>query len=110
MRLTRQLQRVQRAERVFEALQQQTLAHWQGALASWRRAWTPGRIVAAGLVLGLALGRARPVRWAGRASSALRLLGTLSGLVAGAEAQLAALRAATAPRPSTPATEPTEPA
>lgn len=104
MKLTRQLQRVQRAERVFEARQQQTLAHWQGALGTWRRAWTPGRIVLVGLVLGLAVGRARPMRWAGRASTALRLLGSLSGLIAGAEAQLGALRAAFAPR--TPPAEP----
>ncbi|KAF1686704.1 protein sip-5 [Pseudoxanthomonas broegbernensis] len=85
-------QRVERAEqrvagRIDQA-QTQRLALGQ----AWRRAWSPGRILIAGLLSGFLVGRAEPlskvggIRW-------LQMLGTVSSLLASLQAADAAQQA-----------------
>jgi hypothetical protein len=46
------LQKVKQAETALEAQERQAAADWRQFKASWRAAWTPGRIVVAGLFAG----------------------------------------------------------
>jgi hypothetical protein len=54
------LQKVKQAETALEAQERQAAADWRQFKASWRAAWTPGRIVVAGLVAGFLTGRVQP--------------------------------------------------
>lgn len=73
--------RVERAERRAAACVERA-ATQRGALGqAWRQAWTPGRIVVAGLVSGFLVGRAEP-RSRGGAARWLQMLGTASSLLA----------------------------
>src|SRR5690606_8659071 len=84
--------KVQQAEAALEARERHTGAQWRQLKASWRAAWTPGRIVLAGLGAGFLVGHAKPLRLAG-SGGALQLLTTLAGLFAGGSAQVAAEQA-----------------
>ena len=75
--------RVRRAENVTQARMDDTLGHWGRLDAAWRSAWTPGRIVVAGLAGGAFSG----ARW-------LQMIGSVSGLVASAQASMASLQEA----------------
>lgn len=87
--------RVQRAEAVVQVRVGETSGHWQRLDALWRRSWTPGRIVIAGLAGGFLAGKLEPngafsgARW-------LQMIGSVSGLVASAQASVASLQAAAA--------------
>ena len=83
------IDKVKQAETALEAQERQTAADWRQLKASWRRAWTPGRIVIAGLLSGFITGRAEPLRRAG-GGGVLNLLTALAGLFAGGSAQAAA--------------------
>lgn len=82
--------RVERRERLLEA----RIERMHGAAASlkrtWRSAWTPGRIVIAGLVGGFVAGRAEPLRYAARSGDLVRLVSLLSGMFASTAAGAAA--------------------
>ena len=52
--------RVRRAENVTQARMDDTLGHWGRLDAAWRSAWTPGRIVVAGLAGGFLAGKLEP--------------------------------------------------
>ena len=69
--------KVQQAEAALEARERHTGAQWRQLKTSWRAAWTPGRIVVAGLGAGFLVGHARPLRLAG-SGGALQLLTTLA--------------------------------
>lgn len=84
------IEKVHQAEDALEARERAVVAHAQHIKASWRAAWTPGRIVAAGLVSGFLVGRARPLRAAGNGGQWLQMLTALSGLMASGSAQVAA--------------------
>ncbi|MFT3761377.1 MAG: protein sip-5 [Pseudoxanthomonas sp.] len=84
--------RVQRSERLLEGRQQQTLQHWNELRSAWREGWTPWRIVSAGLVAGFASGRAEPLA-ALDGPRMLRMIGTVSGWFAGAQAAVAGFAA-----------------
>lgn len=56
------LRRVEDDERALELRRAQTRASWHGLRGSWRKGWTPTRIVLLGLAAGLVIGRARPAR------------------------------------------------
>jgi len=79
-------QRVQRAEQRVSSCSDQAQAQRVAFFDAWRRGWTPGRIVVAGLLSGFLVGRSQPLsrmdgaRW-------LQMAGTLSSM-------FAALRAA----------------
>lgn len=81
--------KVQQAEQALEAKERQTAVEWQQLKRRWTSAWTPGRIVVAGLVSGFVVGRARPLRVAS-GGGVLQLVSALSGLFAGTSAQAAA--------------------
>jgi glutamate-1-semialdehyde aminotransferase len=86
----KQLQhRVQAAERQVESRSQQTVAYWAEFKRNWREGWTPGRIIAAGLVSGFVSGRAEPLR-ALSGPRLLQMIGAVSGLFATMQAKEAA--------------------
>jgi hypothetical protein len=84
--------RVQQAEAALESRERRTGQQWRQIKATWRDAWTPGRIVIAGLAAGFLVGRARPLRLTG-SGGVLNLVGALSGLLASGSAQFAAAHA-----------------
>lgn len=85
--------RVRRAEAVVQVRIDETAQHWDALETTWRRSWTPGRIVIAGLAGGFVAGRLEPggafsgARW-------LQMIGSVSGLVASAQASIATLQEA----------------
>ncbi|MGB3393861.1 MAG: protein sip-5 [Stenotrophomonas sp.] len=85
--------RVRRAEAVVQVRMDDTTRHWDTLDASWRRSWTPGRIVIAGLAGGFLAGKLEPggafsgARW-------LQMIGSVSGLVVSAQASIASLQEA----------------
>ena len=81
-------QRVERAETRVESCMDRAYSHRQVFREAWRRGWTPGRIVVAGLLSGFLVGRAEPLSKVGGARW-LQMLGTVSTM-------LASLRAAAA--------------
>lgn len=81
--------KVDQAERALEALERSAAGEWRQLRTTWRAAWTPGRIVIAGLAAGFLVGRARPMRLAG-GGGVLNLVTALSGLLASGSAQVAA--------------------
>lgn len=84
--------KVQQAEAALESRERRTSEQWRHLKATWRAAWTPGRIVLAGLAAGFVVGRARPLRMAS-GGGVLQLLSALSGLLASGSAQVAAQEA-----------------
>lgn len=94
MSFARMRERVLRAERLLEGRERQAGEQWSALAITWRRAWTPWRIVVAGVGLGFFAGRAEPVAaiggLAGRLGGAPKLLdmiGAVSGLVGLFQAQ-----------------------
>ncbi len=51
------IQRVKRAELALDASTRKVTDHWQQLRQTWRDAWTPGRIVIAGIASGFVVGR-----------------------------------------------------
>ncbi|MBA2237580.1 MAG: hypothetical protein H0W24_02595 [Lysobacter sp.] len=84
------IHKVDQAEAALEAEERRVAADIRQLKASWRAAWTPGRIVVAGLVSGYMTGRAEPLHSAARNGGVLRIVTLLSGLFAGTAAQAAA--------------------
>ena len=87
------IDKVQQAEGALEAQERQTGANWRQLKASWKTAWTPGRIISVGLVTGFLVGRAEPAKRIVRGGGTLQMLGSLAGLFAGGTAQNAASQA-----------------
>lgn len=87
--------RVAQAERALEAHERRTAADFRQLKASWREAWTPGRIVIAGAIAGFLVGRARPLRMAD-GGNVLQMASALAGLFVGGQAQAAAAETADA--------------
>lgn len=87
------IDKVKQAESALEAKERETGADWRQLRASWRKAWTPGRIVSIGLVTGFLVGKAEPARRMVRGSSMLQMVGALAGMFAGGSAQTAAAHA-----------------
>jgi hypothetical protein len=82
--------KVQQAETALEAQERQAGADWRQFKASWKTAWTPGRIISIGLVTGFLVGRAEPAKRLMRGGGTLQMLSSLAGLFAGGSAQAAA--------------------
>lgn len=83
------LNKVEQAERSLEARERSLSADWRQLKRTWLATWTPGRIVAAGLLSGFTMGLAKPLKSAS-GSGTLQLLSTVAGLFAGGSAQAAA--------------------
>lgn len=87
--------RVRRAEAVVQIRGEETTRQWDLLNRTWRSAWTPGRIIIAGLAGGFVAGKLEPggafsgARW-------LQMIGSVSGLVASAQASVASFAAAAA--------------
>ncbi len=75
------IEKVKQAEGALEARERQGAADWRQFKATWHAAWTPGRIMVAGLVSGFATGRVQPAKHVSAAST-LRLMSAVSGLFA----------------------------
>ena len=84
--------KVQQAEEALETSERDAALQWRRVQSAWRDAWTPGRIVVAGLATGFLVGRTRPLRLAG-SGGLLNLVTALSGLIASGSAQVAAAEA-----------------
>lgn len=84
------LDKVKQAELALEEKERQVVADWRHLKGAWREAWTPGRIVIAGLASGFLVGRAQPFRAAARSGQIMQLVTMLSGLFAGGTAKVAA--------------------
>lgn len=84
------IDKVTQAEAALEAEERRVAADIRQMKTSWRQAWTPGRIVIAGLVSGYLTGRAEPLHKAARNGGVVRIVTLLSGLFAGTAAQSAA--------------------
>lgn len=82
--------RVQRRERLLEGRLQQVSERADTLKTTWRDAWTPGRILIAGVVSGFLLGRAEPVRFAAKGTNFVQIMSLLTNLFAGSGAQSAA--------------------
>jgi len=87
------LTKVHQAEAALEARERRVVDDWQQLKVTWKEAWTPGRVIIAGLVAGFLVGRAQPLRAAARSGQWMQLVTMLSGLFAGGSAQTAAEQA-----------------
>ena len=91
--------KVEKAEEALEYHEQRQGAARQELKSAWRAAWTPGRILAAGLVTGFLTGRAEPLgqlgkvggaRWLQMISTVVRLFSTVAVAGAAEDAEEAA--------------------
>lgn len=85
--------KVKQAEDALEASERSAAADFRQLKASWKLAWTPPRIVIAGLATGFLVGKAEPLRrTASKAGGGgvLHLISALSGLFASGTATMAA--------------------
>lgn len=114
MRFSQQKHRVQRSEAVLEGRILQARESHRRLQREWRQAWSPLRIVVAGLATGFIAGQAQPqraLRKLGRLSGprTLQLVTSVAGLVGSIQAAIAAMTtrdaagAAQSPEPEEPA-------
>jgi|GEM_PF-63177 len=90
--------RVERAESLVDGRVVQTTDRYRALRTSWREAWTPPRILIAGLVMGFATGHLEPRRaltHLGKLGGpkSLQLISALSGLLTSVQATVAAATA-----------------
>jgi hypothetical protein len=85
--------KVKQAEDALEAKERLAAADWRQLKAAWKAAWTPGRIIIAGLVSGWVIGRTDPIRHVAKSGSWLQLFTVVSGLFSSGSAQAAASEA-----------------
>lgn len=85
-------QRVERAELLVDGRILQTQACSNRFRQEWRLAWTPGRILIAGVATGFLVGRARPARMLKAVSATrwIQIATSLTGLFASLQAAWAA--------------------
>lgn len=93
--------RVERAEALTEGRMLQTQDHYQALRGTWRQAWTPTRILIAGLASGFLVGRTNPERTMEKlrvlgGPKWIQLISSASGLVASLQASFAATTAKSA--------------
>lgn len=74
------IQRVKRAELALDTSTRKVTDHWQQLRQTWRDAWTPGRIVIAGIASGFVVGRGELPTTTG--SGFINLVSAVSGLFA----------------------------
>ena len=88
MGFSKLIDKVTQAEQALEARERYVGAEWRQLKSAWRDAWTPGRIVVAGLASGFLVGRARTVGLMG--GGTMQVFSAISGLIASGSAQAAA--------------------
>ncbi|MFC0676668.1 hypothetical protein ACFFGH_02215 [Lysobacter korlensis] len=87
------IKKVEQAEDALEASERAVAADWRQLHATWRAGWTPVRILVAGVTGGFLFGRLQPGRVLANGGGFLRMLSTVSSLIAGVNAQMAASEA-----------------
>ncbi|WP_199171568.1 MULTISPECIES: hypothetical protein [Luteimonas] len=90
--------RVERAETLVEGRLQQTSDRYGALKSSWRDAWTPGRIVIAGLIAGFVTGRSEPrhaLQKLGKLGGpkSIQLVSSIAGMLTSMQAAFAAMTA-----------------
>ena len=90
LRFEQLIAKVQQAEDMLEAQERSVAADLRQLRDTWRKAWTPGRIVIAGLASGFLIGRAEPGRAIGKSGQLMHLVSMVSSLFAGGSAKAAA--------------------
>lgn len=94
--------RVERSEQLVEGRLEQTRSDYDDLRGQWREAWTPTRILVAGLVSGFVAGRSEPKRALRRLGGfakvagsprLLQLISSISGLLTSIHAMVAAATA-----------------
>lgn len=86
------IRKVSQAEEALEGHERHVGAQARRLKQAWKAAWTPGRVVSAGLVSGFLVGRAEPLGKVGGARW-LQMITTVSGLLASIQAAAAATEA-----------------
>lgn len=90
LRFEQLIAKVQQAEDMLEAQERSVSADLRQLRDTWRKAWTPWRIVIAGLASGFLIGRAEPGRAIGKSGQLMHLVSMVSSLFAGGSAKVAA--------------------
>ncbi len=90
LRFEQLITKVHQAEDALEERERAVGAELRRLTNTWREAWTPARIVIAGLVAGFAVGRAEPLRAIGKSGNLMQLVSMVSSLFAGGSAHVAA--------------------
>jgi hypothetical protein len=98
MNFERLKQRVERREQLVDGRLSQTQTAYTSLHRTWREAWTPTRIVVAGLLAGFVAGRSEPTKVIRRIGAIggpqwLSTISALSGLFASLQAMVAAVTA-----------------
>ena len=86
--------KVHQCEDVVEARERDVVADVRQLKQSWLAAWTPWRIVFAGLAAGFVVGRAEPMRALGKSGGLMQIVSMAASLFAGGSAKVAAEEAA----------------
>jgi len=100
--------KVTQAEDALEAQERRVAADWRQLKGSWKAAWSPGRIIIAGLVSGWVIGRADPMRHIAKSGNLVQLFTLVSSLFSSGSAQIAASEASKAAETAEEAVEVTE--
>lgn len=87
------IDKVAQAENAVEAHERRFAADVRQLRQTWKSAWTPGRIVIAGLAGGFLAGRAEPLKTVARGEGAMRVVSLLTTLFATVSATTAATAA-----------------
>lgn len=82
--------KVHQAEDVVETREREVVADIRHLKSSWLAAWTPWRIVTAGLAAGFLVGRAEPMKAVGKSGGLLQMISMVSTLMASGSAKVAA--------------------
>jgi len=82
--------KVHQCEDVVEAREREVVADVRQLKDSWLAAWTPWRIVIAGLASGFIVGRAEPMRALGKSGGLMQMVSMAASLFAGGSAKVAA--------------------
>jgi hypothetical protein len=88
--------RVKRAEKVVSIRVDETQCNWFTLSQAWREGWTPLRIVSVGLVGGFIAGKLEPGKTRFHGARWLQMIGSVSNLMASAQAAFASMQASEA--------------
>ena len=99
MRFAQRQRRVDRAEEVLKGRVDQARTHLFAAEGAWKHRWMPWAMLAAGVALGFAAGKARPLRVL-RGGRWLQALGSFSTVLGSLRAVFAAWQAGQADQAS----------
>jgi hypothetical protein len=88
--------RVKRAEQIVTVRANETQCNWFTLSQVWREGWTPLRIITVGLAGGFIAGKLEPGKTRFHGARWLQMIGSVSNLLASAQAAFASMQAAEA--------------